>query len=307
MAYSHQTWSFGEAVTSTKLQTTEDNIRDHVHGRSSVAKTGVSFPSTDKTAGFTAVAGENGEMFHCDGTFTIDLTAAATLAAGWCIGVTNDGSGVITIDPNGAELIDGGATLSISANQSKLVYCNGLAFFTIGGGGALSWIARYTPSAAASVDITGFDSSLYDSYEIRIHNLMPVTDDVELWFRTSTNGGSSFDAGAADYRWTTSPNGGFSTDQSDVAIALVAYGVNASVASDANGGVSGVARLHLPSQAFNTWVEGIFGFFDGDAVTSVCHGAGQRMSAADVDAVQVLFESGNIASGTIDFYGVTKS
>ena len=137
MAYNYQTWSFEESVTSTKLQQTEDNIRDHIHGRASVAKTGVSFPNTDKTGTFTAVAGENGEMFHCDGTFTIDLTAAATLGAGWCIGVTNDGSGTITIDPDGAELIDGVANIIISANGSKLVYCNGASFFTIGGGGSL--------------------------------------------------------------------------------------------------------------------------------------------------------------------------
>ncbi len=73
-----------------------------------------------------------GKTFIATSTFTQTLTAAATLADGWYCGYRNDGSGVITIDPNAAETIDGQATITLQPGESCLIYCNGSAFKTIG-------------------------------------------------------------------------------------------------------------------------------------------------------------------------------
>ncbi len=66
------------------------------------------------------------------GTYDIALTAAATLGAGFSFGVYNSGSGVVTINPNGAETIrspaGSAATLALSQGQGVLVMCDGTGF-----------------------------------------------------------------------------------------------------------------------------------------------------------------------------------
>ena len=56
-------------------------------------------------------------------------------------------------------------------------------------------------SDAATFEFTGFDSSKYDSYEFKFHNVIPVTNNVYFWCRLSTDGGASYDNGASDYDW----------------------------------------------------------------------------------------------------------
>lgn len=85
-----------------------------------------------KTSGFTAGLGDHQQVFICTNTFTLALTAAATLGDGWSCCVRNDGIGVITIDPNSTEQIDGVTSIALNPGDSCTVYCNGSAFKTIG-------------------------------------------------------------------------------------------------------------------------------------------------------------------------------
>ena len=81
---------------------------------------------------YTVVAADRGKVFNSTGTWTLSLTAAATLGDGFSFGVVNSGSGAITIDPSGAELIDGASTIILSAGQTCFVTCTGTAFLSIG-------------------------------------------------------------------------------------------------------------------------------------------------------------------------------
>ena len=56
-----------------------------------------------KTGAYTVVASDRGDVIWCDGTFSLSLTAAATLGDGFSFGVVNIGTGSITIDPNASE------------------------------------------------------------------------------------------------------------------------------------------------------------------------------------------------------------
>jgi hypothetical protein len=82
-----------------------------------------------KVANYTAVANDNNAVLRFTAAATLTLTAAATLAANWHITVFADG-GDVTIDPNGAETIDGAATLIVPNGSSVYVICNGSNFFT---------------------------------------------------------------------------------------------------------------------------------------------------------------------------------
>lgn len=76
--------------------------------------------------------GDFGKWFTFTSTFTQTLTAAATLGAGWFVAVRNAGTGVITLDPNSSETIDGATTLEIYPGESLYVVCDGSNFFTYG-------------------------------------------------------------------------------------------------------------------------------------------------------------------------------
>ena len=86
---------------------------------------------SNKTGAYTVVAGDLGTIINCtSGTFTVSLTAAATLGSGFNCWVWNTGTGTITIDPNGAETIDGNATFVLRKGQGVEIICTGTAFRT---------------------------------------------------------------------------------------------------------------------------------------------------------------------------------
>jgi len=84
---------------------------------------------SNKTAAYTVVAGDSGTVINCtSGTFTVSLTAAATLLSGFNVSIWNTSttaSDVITIDPAGAETIDGVATLILRRGEGMQIVCNG--------------------------------------------------------------------------------------------------------------------------------------------------------------------------------------
>lgn len=89
---------------------------------------GGTFTISNKTAAYTVVAGDLGTIINCtSGTFTVTLTAAATLGAGFNCWVWNTGavSNSITIDPSGTETIDGHSTIVLRGGEGTQIVCTG--------------------------------------------------------------------------------------------------------------------------------------------------------------------------------------
>ncbi|ACI54037.1 hypothetical protein Rleg2_0741 [Rhizobium leguminosarum bv. trifolii WSM2304] len=82
-----------------------------------------------KPGDYTALASDDNAVHRFTAAATLTLSAAATLGANWHYCVIADG-GDVTIDPNGAEMIDGAATLVIPNGYSTFIVCSGTAFFT---------------------------------------------------------------------------------------------------------------------------------------------------------------------------------
>jgi hypothetical protein len=85
-----------------------------------------------KSSAYTVVGADRGALIECTGTFTLSLTAAATLAEGFVFAVFNKGTGIITIDPASTEQINGASTLAIAAGSWGIISCTGTAFNSLG-------------------------------------------------------------------------------------------------------------------------------------------------------------------------------
>lgn len=80
----------------------------------------------------TIVANDYGHLVEItSGTFTLAFTAAATLGSGFQCVVSNVGTGDVTLDPNGAEQIDGLTSWILYPGGSVLLTCTGSAFETV--------------------------------------------------------------------------------------------------------------------------------------------------------------------------------
>lgn len=112
-----------------------------------------STPVVTRTSNTIFGTADAGKLFvYTSGTFTQTFTAAATLGNGWSIEIRNSGTGVITLDPNASETIDGRTTIRVYPSESFLVVCSGTLFFTVGRSEIVS--ISSTLSGATSFSIT---------------------------------------------------------------------------------------------------------------------------------------------------------
>lgn len=96
-----------------------------------------------KAANYTVSAGDHGKLIECTATLTLSLSAAATMADGWFCYISNTGTGMVTIDPSGAELVDGAATISLPAGYSTMLQCDGSSWLSM-------WALPQTNSSPAT-------------------------------------------------------------------------------------------------------------------------------------------------------------
>lgn len=99
-------------------------------------------------------AADQGKLIDVtSGTFSQTYAAAATLGDGWWCYYRNSGTGVVTHDPDGAELIDGAATSPMGPHRTWLIQCDGAAFYTVpvSGEGEIVLSSATIAASAASV------------------------------------------------------------------------------------------------------------------------------------------------------------
>ena len=107
-----------------------------------------------KSANYTAVLADNNAFFNVTATgITISLTAAATLGANWhCIVYANGFD--VTIDPNGAELINGAATLVLKNGNAAYITCTGTAFVAAWANKRDIYQPLFTIASATTADLS---------------------------------------------------------------------------------------------------------------------------------------------------------
>lgn len=174
-----------------------------------------------------------------------------------------------------------------------------------GGAGALTLLEQHTASASASLDFTTWYSSSYDEYEIHLVSIIPASNSIPQ-FLMSTNGGSSYDTGN-NYSWWA--NFAYSGTLAKVG----ANGVGALAFRDINttlgtgGAYSGTLRFYDPGNgAIHKFLAGQYNIPDNSVNLITWTWGGRYSVTTAVNAFQFKFASGNITSGTIRIYGLSK-
>lgn len=169
-----------------------------------------------------------------------------------------------------------------------------------------------TASASAALDFTKGIDGTYKQLMFRLNTLRPANDGVNLFLRTSNDGGSTFDATANNYHYAYQralATGSFTDEQSIVATALALGGSASGMGNLAVEGISGHINI------FNADVSGRYTDFTFQAtyrdqaasVLTALSGGGSHAVAEANDAFRLMFGGGNITSGSAELYGLKVS
>ena len=214
----------------------------------------------------------------------------------------------------------GVAELSATGTASSATFLRGDNSWAAPGGGAWSLISSTDISNAATFNFTAVDASSYDAYCAFLQHLIPATDNVDFHMTTSTNGGSSYDTGSSDYRWTqnatedevTTTQRHFDYDAASIQLTAAGTSIHCNVGSDSEeDGVSGFIYIIAPHVAKLTTINWSINYITATPGTPKqigrVDGVAARNSQADVDAWSLYFASGNIESGTASVFGIKNS
>ena len=205
-------------------------------------------------------------------------------------------------------------SINVTPSASTAIRFNSDAdgFETASAGGSLVKIAATTASSSASVSFTSGIDSTYKEYIFIFNNIHPATNNANLQFNMSIDGGSNYNVTktSSHFRAYHTESGsstglGYRTGD-DLAQGtgyqtLVLEGGNA---NDANS----VGILHLFDPSSTTFVKHFIftGMTDASGDTArPTYVAGYGNTTSAVNAVDFKMHSGNMDSGTITMYGVS--
>lgn len=295
--------------------TTDDVFKGRINGSTKTLATtdATSSGYVAKTTNYTVVAGDARYLIDAtSGTWTLTLTAAATLGSGFTFRFRNTGTGIITIDPNSSETVDGNTTIKVYPGEAFDIVCDGSNFKTVGR--QLGWVTiqRQTASTSASLDFTtGLDDAEMDRFELDVDNYVPSTDATALWLRVSLDAGSTYKAGGTDYVYA----GTYDDSAGGASTAVNSTGAGQIVVSYGSLCGSSTGEQFSTKISFANPANGsIYKSFTsvGGGYNSTPRGAQVRVSgmyvtaATAINAVRLLSSSGNMASGTATLRGYRK-
>ena len=158
-----------------------------------------SAPVTLFNSSYTAGDTDRAEAYVWNGgvgTFT--LPSAVTVGNDWFVSLRNGGTGDLTVTPQGAETINGGASLVMAPGDSATLITDGLVWFTIGLGQSAVFAFDYTAISLATLSgnytLAGnqlnriayeFNGAIAGNVEV----IVPSTVQ-QYWVYNNTTGGS---------------------------------------------------------------------------------------------------------------------
>jgi hypothetical protein len=328
----------GAAITEAQFKTAMTSMRTHLADLLGVTGTPVAALQAmgvlvnswvSKTGAYTVVEADRGKLIGCSGTFTLSLTAAATLGADFSFAVLNYGTGTITINPNSTEQIDAATTIVLAPGESCMVICtSGTAFRTIGRGvwaitgygtsgqvlksagaglpaawGAdnSTWALVETRSVSA---ITNEDFDLqedvYCEWKFVLDNIIPATDGAAIRMRPGYGG--TFET--SSLLAVVSESGSVMSGTGfEVCGAVGSNGAEAMSANITVGPLSDTRPSRFTFQVSSNWLG-----TDGASHFTFSIVSSTSTTPRLYDAVRFLPSSGSFEeSGTIKMYGLRRA
>lgn len=166
-------------------------------------------------------------------------------------------------------------------------------------------------NTGSSLDfVTGIDGT-YDRYIFECTDIVPAADGRTLACRVSTDGGSTFKSGASDYNYAFEGRDSVPTDRnwaSAGATTEIQLTNALALGSAAGEGSSYTVKLSKPANSsLRQMVMAEIAYTGQDGSITTANGAGTYLTAAAVDAIQfIILGGGNMESGTISLYGLSK-
>ena len=177
------------------------------------------------------------------------------------------------------------------------------------GGGAMTLIESKTASASATIDFTTGITSLYDEYLVTLTDIIPATDDSDLWIRVSQDGGSTFKAGATDYNHARNVTLSAPSNTPLGSSAATAVTISSSLSNVSTRTFSGEAQCFNPAGTAK-FKQFMFHsvYISATATFNSITGAGNFvLNASAINGIRFLMSAGNITSGTFTLYGMRKT
>lgn len=294
--------TFSGAVTVTNTHTLQSTDAGASAGPTSILDRNSASPAASDVLGAVAFKGRDSgggtDTYAQVQAEIVDATAASedgklafqTMVAGALGTAGYVAQGLVLGSPTGGD--KGAGTLNLASN----LYINGSIPF--------GWklIGTGSASAAAAADITSGIDSTYSRYKLILTNVVPATNNVNVYMRVSTDGGSSFIA-TASYDWGT-----YGYDGGGSVLDSSALGGNAMVLTGNATNVGGINNLSTQSGQFTIEFDNpssssvykpfqwVGTWFNNRATPSISRssGSGYYKATTAIDAVRILPNSGNI-------------
>jgi hypothetical protein len=192
------------------------------------------------------------------GVGTLTLPSAVTVGTGWFITIKNNGTGILTLTPAGAETIDGNASQQLQLAESISLVSNGTNWSSFGIGRSNTF--AYTQLALSVTGGTRTLSSVEAANTIQVYSgaltsneIIVVPSTVQLYTFTNNTTGSSYSFTVK----TAASGGAVVTIQQGTSLVLICDGTN--VYNAASGSTSNIGSLTVgdgslatPSIKFNS-------------------------------------------------------
>jgi len=173
---------------------------------------------------------------------------------------------------------------------------------------ALTLLATASASTSSTIEFTSFIDSAYLVYELHMVNVVPTTTGSVIGLRVSTDGGSTWKSGAADYEYVSiQAVNANATGATQINMGALSGNIDMGNAPNRNGAF--VATIFCPSNT-STRTQVIIERSTISSATGVADETftGSYKAVTAVNGLQVMVVNGTtIASGEFKLYGVAAS
>lgn len=178
---------------------------------------------------------------------------------------------------------------------------------TAAAGGSLVLLQTATASASATVDLTTGITSTYDEYLIVYSDVVPGTDNTDLYLRVSQDGGSTFKSGASDYRWGRYAWTDGAATAASGSTGATHYMVMLGLGNATGETCSGEVRILRPSTSSGYKQITAYGSLFNASIQANATSGALVLNESAINGFRLIMSSGTITRGEFALYGVRKA